>query len=443
MSIFVRSYCRNTLRYNLGTIIDHITKAERMKENMGHSKAKIRIVGNNTSVSLLALSLIKHDLHHNAVIECEHAVLESLCHNPQQSLTDNRFLALTPATVNLYRNLGIWHAIQKFACPTIAMDIYTHSSVSTKNTKSLCFKAPSDNEPLAYIAPFTGIKKAIHNRLHAYKDFLHTYTPCLNDAYNTPTAKEPNITIVTDTKQYTIFSEHIDNTRCKIGEGEVAITTQLSMTQSHANKAYQNFLPSGAIALLPVLDVNGTAPSMSLIWSFKDEGHKNAILRLTKDEFLAEIAKSFNWPRNFFNNHDTIKTFNLGRHIRPYLHSKHTVLLGEAAHTLHPLAGQNFNLTVKDIAELTVHLKQAAQLGLLQAPAIFLENYTRQRNIDTSAFFLLTETLNKVFSQQNQLLNECAKLIFNCVDYTPSLKDFFIQRAMGKSHNRLLYNLPI
>jgi 2-octaprenyl-6-methoxyphenol hydroxylase len=106
-------------------------------------------------------------------------------------------------------------------------------------------------------------------------------------------------------------------------------------------------------------------------------------------------------------------------------------LVGDAAHVIHPIAGQGLNMGLKDVAALAEVIVDAARLGLDPGQADVLERYQRWRRFDTMAMGLATNSLNLLFSNHSTLLRSVRDIGLGLVDRVPPLKDLFIRQAAG------------
>ena len=106
-------------------------------------------------------------------------------------------------------------------------------------------------------------------------------------------------------------------------------------------------------------------------------------------------------------------------------------LVGDAAHVIHPIAGQGLNMGLKDVAALAEVITDAARLGLDPGGATVLDQYQRWRRFDTMAMGVATDGLNRLFSNRSELLRALRDAGMGLVDRAPALKQIFIREAAG------------
>ncbi|HXK54087.1 MAG TPA: FAD-dependent monooxygenase, partial [Hyphomicrobiales bacterium] len=221
--------------------------------------------------------------------------------------------------------------------------------------------------------------------------------------------------------------------------GQWGIVATIGLARGHDATALQHFMPPGPFAMLPL-----PGNRASLVWTEK-EASARALLALGEDEFVAEIeqrlgrrfgAVSLAGPRG---------GFPLGLRIARALVAPRLALIGDAAHRLHPLAGQGVNLGFRDGAALAETLLGAARLGLdIGSPAV-LEDYQRWRRFDTLAMAAATDGLNRLFSNDLDAIRLVRDIGLGLVNRWSGLKDLLIREAAGDTGTlpRLLRGEPL
>ena len=202
--------------------------------------------------------------------------------------------------------------------------------------------------------------------------------------------------------------------------------TALSMTarvdRKSQNTAYQYFTPDGPLALLPY-----NSSYSSIVWSLKKNSH---ILKLEENELKKEIK---NILGSVINNFEitSLQKFNLTFSFAKKLFSQRIAIIGDTAHSIHPIAGQGLNLIIKDIACLTKQLIKYKSLGYDLGDATALNEYDNLRKSDNIAYSFGTLILDEVFSIKNAHIRKLTNSLFKTFNQNKTLKNYFVNSATG------------
>jgi 2-octaprenyl-6-methoxyphenol hydroxylase len=205
------------------------------------------------------------------------------------------------------------------------------------------------------------------------------------------------------------------------------IVVTVGHERDHHGRAEEHFLPAGPFAILPL-----KGPRSSLVWT---EGRAEAarIVALSEDEFHTALEARFGLHLGEIKALDKPRAFPLGYFVARSFIGERLALVGDAAHVIHPIAGQGLNMGLKDIAALAEVIVDAARLGIDLGQADVLERYQRWRRFDTMAMGLATNSLNLLFSNKSTLLRTLRDIGLGLVDRMPPLKGAFIRQAAGLS----------
>ena len=203
------------------------------------------------------------------------------------------------------------------------------------------------------------------------------------------------------------------------------IVVTVGHERDHGGRAEEHFLPAGPFAILPL-----TGKRSSLVWTERrDEAAR--ITGLNEAEFLAELEERFGLHLGEIKVLDKPRAFPLSYFVARSFIADRLALIGDAAHVIHPIAGQGLNMGLKDVAALAEVVVDAARLGMDIGEAGVLERYQRWRRFDTMAMGVATNSLNFLFSNKSTLLRTVRDIGLGLVDRTPPLKDLFIRQAAG------------
>ncbi len=205
------------------------------------------------------------------------------------------------------------------------------------------------------------------------------------------------------------------------------IVFNVSHERDHEGRAVEHFFPAGPFAILPL-----TGRRSSLVWT---ERRREAarLLALPEQDFQYELESRFGLELGEVRPLDKPRAFPLGYFVARSFVADRLALVGDAAHVIHPIAGQGLNLGLKDVAALAEVIVDAARLGIDIGQVDVLERYQRWRRFDTMAMGVATNSLNMLFSNRSTLLRSVRDIGLGIVDRLPPLKSAFIRQAAGLS----------
>ena len=402
-------------------------------------RADIVIGGGGLAGLTLALALRQAVAGRLKVIVCDPAFA-------QPPRADDRAFALAAGGRRLFEALGIWDRIAPQAEPIREMIITDSRLNDPVRPVFLTFAGEVDEgEPFASMAPQGALLRALREaadaqgvvmRAAAITEFkvtdakvsvhlsdgatLSAQLLCGCDGGASPIRRQAGIDVV------------------RWSYDQSGIVTTIGHERPHHGRAEEHFLPAGPFAILPL-----PHNESSIVWSERND-RVPALLALDDEDLLAEIEKRFGlklgpitmkmrpkaWPLNF----QMARQF-----VKPRV-----ALIGDSAHVIHPIAGQGLNLGLEDIAVLAELIADQAALGLDVGDIAMLEHYERARRAPTVAMAVVTDGLNRLFSNDNPALRAVRDFGLGLVDRMPSLKQRFIREAAASAQSpRLLRGLPL
>jgi 2-octaprenyl-6-methoxyphenol hydroxylase len=210
------------------------------------------------------------------------------------------------------------------------------------------------------------------------------------------------------------------------GYGQTALVTAVRHERDHQGIAQQFFMPSGPLAILPLQGGHHS----SIVWS-EEAAIAESIQALSDDQYLAALRPRFGDFLGQIELAGARFTYPLSLSLAERFVADRVALVGDAAHGVHPIAGQGLNLGLRDVAALAEVLILARRRGEDVGNPVVLEDYQRWRRFDATALALGMDAVNRVFSTDNPVLRLGRDLGMGLVGALPGLRRRFIRQAAG------------
>lgn len=351
---------------------------------------------------------------------------------------DGRVSAISYSSARMLDVLGVWKTLRKRAEPIRDILVTDAKIGASPSPFSLHFDHHEIGQAMGYIAENRDIRAALLERAAA----AQTLEIACPDRVQDFVTRSRNVEIqLEDTRNVAasllVVAEGRDSpSRERAGIGVVSwsypqrgIVATVEHERPHKGTAYEHFLPSGPFAILPM-----TGNRSSLVWTEREE-LADSLLRLPRTDFEAEIAQRFGAHLGDIRTQDPRWSYPLSFHLaREYVRPRFA-LVGDAAHGIHPIAGQGLNLGFKDVAALAEVTIDAARLGLDFGSIEVLRRYEQWRRFDTFALAAATDALNRLFSNDIMPLRLARDLGLGIVDSIGPLRRFFMRHAGGDVGN--------
>ena len=206
---------------------------------------------------------------------------------------------------------------------------------------------------------------------------------------------------------------------------QIAISASVNVQRKQHNSAYQLFTQDGPVALLPV-----QGNEASVVWSLEQH---SSILKLQQNDLEIQLNKLFKKHVSKLKIKN-IQTQKLNFSYAKNMYQDKIVLIGNIAHNIHPIAGQGFNLTVKDISKIVYYITKYHSLGLDFNSNQVLESFSNSRKYDNFAFSFGTLAMENIFSNENNFIRKFTSYGLRLINGNRKLKKFFIEKATGKTN---------
>lgn len=389
-------------------------KTQAMKIDLKTENCDIAIIGGGPVGTALALALRDSGL--NIV------VLEA--RKVEEQGADPRALALSYGSRLLLDKMGVWKQItQVSSIKTI------HISQKDSSGYSLLQAAEMKVPELGYVLPYPALQAALHQALLQTQV---TYLECASVSSLEKAADGATLTYHHDGQKHQLSArlavvadggKLLEATHPpKVSEyGQSAVIAHITCAAPQADTAFERFTAQGPVALLPYKD------GYEIVWTGSHE-QAQAMLQWDDATFLAELHSHFGDAVGAFISVGKRSSFPLRLKRAPDTTFPHTVLIGNAAQTLHPVAGQGFNMGVRDAWELARIILRAQPEAL--GSAAMLESYRKSRRIDRNAGISFTDGLVRIFSNDLPLLSNGRGWALSMLDRLPLAKKFVAKRMM-------------
>ena len=347
-----------------------------------------------------------------------------------------RASTITAGGRQLLERLGVWPAVADAAQPVNEMIITDSRTRDVARPVFLTFPmAGADGMPTAHVVPDGDVVAALREAAgdagvtliagDAVKDFGVDEAEVAVTTRNGET-HAARLLVAADGARSRLRSL-AGITTVGWSYGQSGIVATVAHERPHNGRAEEHFLPGGPFAILPM-----KGNRASLVWT---EPTATAERLVNGDRLVleSELERRFGHRLGTFELVDEARAFPLSLAMARHFVKPRLALVGDAAHTVHPIAGQGLNLGYRDVAALAETIVEAHRLGLDIGALTVLERYQSWRRYDTMEMLAVTDTLNRLFSNDNPALRILRDVGLGVVDRLPQLKAWFVGEAAGST----------
>ncbi len=347
---------------------------------------------------------------------------------------DGRVSALAFASTRMFEALGVWAHLKPNAQPINDILVTDAALGAPASPFSLHFDSNEIGAPLGHIVENRHIREALFAVAERHPNLSFRAPAALVNLQQLDNAIEATLSDgETVRAKLAVAADGRDSKmRDQMGIGIVGwsypqwgLVATVEHDEPHGGVAYEHFLPSGPFAILPM-----TGNRSSLVWTERDT-LAPAMMKLPDDEFDAEIARRFGTHLGKTRAAGPRWSYPLKFHLARAYAAPRFAIAGDAAHGIHPIAGQGLNLGLKDAAALAEIVLDAARLGLDFGTIDVLKSYERWRRFDSFALAAATDALNRLFSNDIAPLRFVRDLGLGIVDRIGPARRFFMRHAGG------------
>ena len=359
---------------------------------------------------------------------------------------DGRTSAVSSSSMRMLETIGVAEHLAEPGCP-----IWRIAVADGLKPGSLHFD-PDDDEPLGFMNENRYLRAALQARAEAGKNIWlmwksrvasvdrgdHMVVVSLEDGRK---LSAPLLIAADGRNSTTREAAGINVARWKYDHQ--AIVSVLRHELPHEHVAYEIFYPTGPFALLPMND-EGTGHRSAIVWSVPQEDAAGW-LSLTDADFAAEAQAAMGGFLGKLEMLAPRSSFPLGFHHAAQMTGKRLALIGDAAHAIHPIAGQGLNLGFRDVAALAEVLVEGARLGLDLGDRQLLDRYQLWRSLDALSVSFATDSLTRIYGVPGKTASAARRLGMGLVGRISPLRNKLMSEARGTSGELplLLRGLPI
>jgi 2-octaprenyl-6-methoxyphenol hydroxylase len=349
--------------------------------------------------------------------------------------SDSRASALSAGSKRMLDVLGVWTSVAAEAQPVASIEITDSSLEAGVRPVLLTYdNTTGAGEPATYIVPNNVLNQALRAAVSRIPSVQHISPSAARDFEVGETEVRVRLGDGAELAASLLVSAEGRNSQLREAAGikvvgwdypQIGIVTTVRHERPHQARAVQHFLPAGPFAILPL-----KGDRACITWT-EDAGEARRILALDDAGFLEEVDKRFGGKLGTVTLDGPRQSWPLKMHLARRYVGRRFALVGDAAHGVHPLAGQGLNLAFRDVAALTEAVTDAVRLGFDPGDAQALLRYERWRRFDSVISAATFDGLNRLFANDLTLLRSGRELGLGLVDRIPALKRFFVGEAAG------------
>ena len=348
---------------------------------------------------------------------------------------DGRSYALALASTRLLRGIGVWNEVADHAQPMLEIKVTDGRAGEGPSPWMMHFDhAEIEEGPMGYLVEDRHLRRAFLDAMAADKRITHLARETV--VAQSVEGAQMTVTLTsgkTITGKVLIGSDGRQSgtaTRAGIkrvgwGYGQTAVVCAVEHAKPHGGIAHQFFMPGGPLAILPL-----TGNRCSIVWS-ETEARAATLAALNDTDFLDALRPAFGSFLGEISLTGARFTYPLGLTLANSFVADRVALIGDAAHGVHPIAGQGLNAGLRDVAALAEVLAEARARGEDIGGAQTLARYQQWRRFDTATLALATDAFNRLFSNDNPLLRAARDIGMGIVNAAPNLRRNFIREAAG------------
>jgi 2-octaprenyl-6-methoxyphenol hydroxylase len=348
---------------------------------------------------------------------------------------DGRASAIAATPQKMLNQIGVWQMLEKSITPIKDIRVvdgdssfflhYSHQDVDcealgymveNRHFRQACLTKIQNSKNIYFIAPA---------QIKQIKFQPHEVNATLTNSVEI----DASLVVGADGRASNI--RQIAGISCvKRAYSQTAIVLSVNHDLPHNNTAYERFLPGGPFAILPLSTNQRKKFRSSIVWT-EETALAEIILKLSPRDFLNEFKLRFGDHLGKFEFFGPREAYPLSLQYAETFIANRIALVGDAAHGIHPIAGQGLNLGLRDVATLAELLVDSKRLGIDIGNDILLQNYQKWRRFDSSTMLAITDSLNRIFSNDISPIKLARNFGLTAINKIDPVKKFFMLQAMG------------
>lgn len=344
---------------------------------------------------------------------------------------DGRSYALAHASMRLLRSIGLWESVRDQVQPMLEIKVTDGRAGEGPSPWMLHFDhAEIEEGPMGFMCEDRHLRQALLAALDANDRItqINAQTVVAQSGGTVTLASGSTISaklIIGADGRQSGTATRAGISRTGWGYGQTAIVCAVEHELDHQGIAHQFFMPSGPLAILPL-----QGNRCSIVWSETD-ARAAQIMDMNDADFLDALRPAFGDFLGQITLSGKRFSYPLGLTLADQIVADRVALIGDAAHGVHPIAGQGLNAGLRDIAALVDVLTQARMRGEDIGSKAVLDRYAQWRRFDTTTLAIATDTFNRLFSNDNPVVRTLRDIGMGMVNAAPGLRRTFIREAAG------------
>ena len=350
---------------------------------------------------------------------------------------DARSTALSYSSRLIYENMGLWPGLSEWLCPIESIH------VSSRGHFGSTLLNPDDHgwPALGYVVENAWLGRGLAGALHQQAR-VEVWSPARVTGAR---ASGPGMRLTLSGAQ----SDELDAGLLLVADGadsglrkalgvaaseksygQKAVIANVATAKAHDGCAYERFTDEGPLAMLPLCPAPGAQHRSALVWTMPP-ARADYFSVCEPAEFLSELQQRFGYRLGRLQQVSERHCYSLSLVESAEQVRQGLVVMGNAAHALHPVAGQGFNLALRDVAELAAALARGVAAGSAVGDLAVLKGYERRQRADQTRTIGFSDKVPALFMQSDPLLGLSREIALSGMDFLPGLKQEFVRYAAG------------